>query len=53
MNLYDIQQIELLVDFILAHCSYNDLDDLVDQIGIDPEWLAQWGIAPWGCEEEE
>ena len=53
MGLYDIAQIECLVEYILSNCSYNDIDELTDKIGVDPNWLAQWGIEPWCCEEED
>lgn len=39
MNLWEILQVEHLVEYILDNCSYEDIDDLIEKIGVDADWF--------------
>ena len=42
MNFHDIMQIECLVEFILNNFEYEDIDELIEKIGVDREWFEEF-----------
>ena len=42
LNGYDFLQVKYLVEYILSNCEYNDINELIVSIGVDPYWIGMF-----------